>query len=154
MTSTSRVQQRAELVAYAANEDDDFDPVALTEFLGIDPTSVHRKGELLKGGRVRPFSAWMWSTADQVEVDTEVLIREVLDNFEPMAKVDEARGRFGLEFKMDVVIEMYGHLDIEPDGTTGAVVATPALYLSPGTLLRLTRLGCGLDIDTYVIAPE
>jgi hypothetical protein len=150
-----RVEQHAELVAFPANEVDDFDPDALTSSLGIAPTSVHRKGEVLRSRRIRPYSAWKWETARRVEPDTELLIHEVLATFEPVAaQLDEARNTFGLEFQVGVVISMYGSIQIEPDGTTGAVVSTPALYLSLGTLRRLANLGCALDIDTYVIAPE
>jgi hypothetical protein len=150
-----RVEQRAELVAYPANESDDFDPEAFTSLVGITPTTVYRKGEVLRSGRVRPYSAWMWETAERVEPDPELLIQEVLDTFEPVAaRLDEARNGFGVELQVGVVISTYGSIEIEPDGTTGAVVSTPALYLSPVTLHRLSELACALDIDTYVIAPE
>lgn len=150
-----RVEQRAELVAFPAAETDDFDPDAFTALLGIAPTKVYRKGEVLKSGRVRPFSAWICETADRVEHDTELLIQEVLDKFEVVAgELAEARAEWGLDIQIGLVISMFGSIQVEPDGTTGAVVSTPAVYLSPQTLSRLTELGCSLDIDTYVIAPE
>jgi hypothetical protein len=150
-----RVEQRAELVAYPTEETDDFDPDAFTELLDITPTKVYRRGEVLKNGRVRPYSAWMWETAERVEHDSELLIQEVLDTFEPVAaQLAEARAGWNLDFQVGLVISMYGSIEADPDGTSGAMVSTPALHLSPKTLRRLAELGCALDIDSYVIAPE
>jgi hypothetical protein len=150
-----RVEQRAELVAYPSEETGDFDPGALTKLLDITPTKVHRKGEVLRSGRVRPYSAWTWETAERVEHDSELLIQEVLDTFEPVAsQLAEARAAWSLDLQIGLVISMYGSIEADPGGTSGAVASTPALYLSPETLRRLTALGCALDIDTYVIAPE
>jgi hypothetical protein len=150
-----RVEQRAELVAYPTEETGDFDPDALTELLGITPTRVYRRGEGLKSGRVRPYSAWMWETAERVEHDSELLIQEVLDTFEPVAdELADARAGWSLDLRVGLVISMYGSIEADPDGTSGAMVSTPALYLSPETLRRLAELGCALDIDSYVIAPE
>ena len=150
-----RVEQRAELVAFPAQETDDFEPDAVSELLGITPTNVYRRGEVLRGGRVRPHSRWVWETAKRVEHDGELLIQEVLDTFEPLAdQLAEAQARWGLDVQVGLVISVYGTIQADPDGSSGAVVSTPALYMSPGTLRRLTELGCALEIDTYVIAPE
>jgi len=150
-----RVEQRAELVVYPERETDDFDPDAFSELLGFTPTTVYRRGEVLTSGRVRPYSAWMWTTPERVEHDSELLIQEVLDTFEPVAdELREARARWSLDVQVDLSISMYGSIEADPDGSSGAVVSTPAFYLSPETLRRLTGLGCALDIDHYVIAPE
>lgn len=150
-----RVEQRAELVTYPADETADFDPHGFTALIGIHPTSLYLKGEVMESGRTRPFSAWMYETADRVETDTEVVVQELLDKFEPVAReLREGRTRWGLDLQVGLVISMYGAIQIDPDGATGAVVATPALYFSPRTLARLTELGCSLDIDTYVVAPQ
>lgn len=155
MTSKTRVEQRAELVAYPATETDDFEPDAFSALLGIPPTTVYRRGEVLRSGRARPYSAWIWKTAERVEHDSELLIQEVLDIFEPLAgRLAEARAEWGLDVQVGLVISMYGSIESNPDGSSRAVVSTPALYLSPETLRRLAELGCALDIDTYVIAPE
>jgi hypothetical protein len=150
-----RVEQRAELVAFPADELDDFDPDALTESLGVRPTTVHRKGDVLESGRVRPFNMWMWETPERVEPDSEVLVREVLERFEPVAgRLAEAGTRWGLSFQVGLVISTYGSTGLEPEGTPGAVVPAPALYLSSETLRRLSALDCALDVDTYVVADE
>lgn len=150
-----RVEQRAELVAYPADESVDFDPHEFTALVGIHPTSIYLKGEVMQSGRTRPFSAWMYETVGRIEPDTEVVVQEVLDKFEPVApELREARTRWGLELQVGLVISMYGSIQIDPDGATGAVLATPALYFSPPTLGRLTELGCSVDIDTYVIAAQ
>jgi hypothetical protein len=155
VTSKTRVEQRAELVAYPANETGDFDPEAFSELLGIAPTTIYRRGEVLRSGRVRPYSAWIWKSAERVERDSDLLIQEVLDTFEPLAgQLAEARAGWGLDVQVGLVISVYGSIESDPDGSSGAVDSTPALYLSPETLRRLAELGCALDIDTYVIAPE
>jgi len=155
MTSEMRVEQRAELVAFPAVEGDDFEPDALSELLGITPTRIYRRGEVGSNGRVRPYSLWMWETPERVEHDSEVLIHEVLDTFEPLAgQLSQARSDWGLEFQIGLAISMHGSIEVDPDGTLDAVVSTQALYLSPETLRRLTALGCALDVDTHVIAPE
>jgi hypothetical protein len=155
VTSEKRVEQRAELVAFPAVEGNDFEPDALSGLLGITPTRTYRRGEVGRSGRVRPHSLWIWETPERVEHDSEVLIREVLETFEPLAgQLSEARSGWDLELQIGLVISMYGSIEVDPDGTSGAVVSTPALYLSPETLRRLTALGCALDVDTYVIAPE
>ena len=155
MTSEMRVEQRAELVVYPTEETDDFDPDALTALLGITPTKLYRRDEVLKTGRVRPFSAWMWETAERLEHDSERLVQEVLDTFEAVAvQLASARSGWGLDLQVGLVISMYGSIDMAPDGASGAVVSTPALYLSSQTLRRLSELGCSLDIGTYMITPE
>ena len=150
-----RVEQRAEMVVYPTEETDDFDPDALTALLGINPTKLYRKGEVLKSGRVRPFSAWMWETAERVEDDSERLVQEILDKFEAVAvQLATARSRWGLDLQVGLVISMYGSIQVDPDGASGAVISKPALYFSSQTLSRLSELGCSLDVDTYVSAPE
>src|SRR6476620_2928716 len=95
-----RVEQRAELVVYPTEETDDFDPDALTALLGITPTKLYRKDEVLKTGRVRPFSAWMWETAERLEHDSERLVQEVLDTFEAVAvQLASARSGWGLDLQ-------------------------------------------------------
>jgi hypothetical protein len=155
VTSEMRVEQRAEVVVYPTEETDDFDPDALTALLGITPTKLYRKGEVLESGRVRPFSAWMWETAERAERDSERLVQEILDKFEAVAiQLASARSRWGLDLQVGLVISMYGSIEVDPHGASGAAVSTPALYFSSQTLRRLSELGCSLDIDTYVCTPE
>jgi hypothetical protein len=150
-----RVEQRAQLVAYPTEETGDFDPDAFTELLDITPTKVYRRGEVLRSGRVRPYSAWMWETAERVEHDSELLIQEVLDTFEPVAgQLAEAQAGWNLDLQIGLVISMHGKIEEDPDDTSRVGVSTPGLYLSPDTLRRLAEIGCALDIDNYVIAPE
>ena len=100
MTSEMRVEQRAELVVYPTEETDDFDPDALTALLGITPTKLSRKDE-------------------------------VLNTFEAVAvQLASARAGWGLDLQVGLVISMYGSIDMAPDGASGAVVSTPALYFS------------------------
>lgn len=154
MTTDRRVRQRAQFVAFPALESGDFDPDALSRLLGLTPTRTRQRGTAGTSGRARPHSLWTWETPERVERDSEVLIREVLDTFEPLAaSLTEARSRWDLDLQIGLVVSTYGPTEVDPDGIRGAVVSTPGLYLSPETLRRVAALGCALEVDTYVVAP-
>ena len=155
VTTDRRVEQRAQFVAFPTLEADDFDPDALSGLLGLTPARTRQRGKAGMSGRVRPHSLWSWETPERVERDSEVLIREVLDTFEPLAaSLTEARSRWDLDLQIALVISTYGSAEGDPEGTRGAVVSGPALYLSPETQRRVSALGCALEVDTYVVAPE
>lgn len=152
--SQRRVEQRAELRIYGPAEGPDLDPDGLTRALGIEPHTVARRGDVLRSGRVRPCTVWWWQTPDRREVDSEVLVREVLDRFEPVAHVvREAAGTTKLDVVLGLIIYMIGEIQLEDD-EPWADVPTPALALSRETIERIGRLGCHLDVDQYVSAPD
>ncbi|MEV5966206.1 DUF4279 domain-containing protein [Kribbella sp. NPDC051952] len=152
---TPRVEQRAELRVYASDTGEDFDPESLTSLLGIIPSKVMRRGDVLRSGRVRDVTVWWWETPERVEWDSEALVLEVLDAFEPVAEqLAEAVRRWGLTLVIGLVTSMYGVIQADSDNEIGLDVATPALAFSAETLRRLGRLGASIDVDLYVIAPE
>lgn len=81
--SPRRVEQWAELRVYADAPDGDFDPDELTRRLDVEPTRRCRRGEVLRSGRVRGHSSWWWKTEERVTFDSESVVIEVLDHFEP-----------------------------------------------------------------------
>ena len=150
-----RVEQKAELRIYGTDVAEDFDPDTLTSLLGITPTKVWRQGDVLRSGRRRAATVWWWETRERVEWDSEALVLEVLEVFEPVAEqLAEARRRWGLTMQVGLVISMYGMIQTDPDNEIGVDVSTPALAFAMETLRRLVRLGASLDVDQYLIAPE
>jgi hypothetical protein len=62
-----RVEQRAELRIYGSETAEDFDPDSLTSLLGITPTTVWRRGDVLRFGRIRDAAVWWWETDVRAE---------------------------------------------------------------------------------------
>jgi hypothetical protein len=154
MTPGSRVEQSAELRIYGATDGPDFDPDELTTRLGVVPHSIRRRGEPGRNGRVARCSSWQWSTPQRIEFDSEVLVREVLDTFDPAdTELARVRTTWGLELVLGLVVHMYGAA-VTDEGESWTEIPTPGLALSLETLQRLTRRGCDLDIDQYVHAPR
>ena len=59
---------------------DDFDPNAVTRFLGIEPTSIKCKGKNVYG-RVTKYSSWQFSTKNIVNeyIDIFEMTRNIID---------------------------------------------------------------------------
>ncbi|MFG1911667.1 DUF4279 domain-containing protein [Kribbella sp. NPDC048928] len=155
MIRRPRVEQLAELRIRGMNTSEDFDPDSLTSLLDVSPTKVWRQGDALRSGRIHRATVWWWEGRERVERDSEALVLEVLDVFEPVAEqLAEAIRRWGLTVEIGLVISMYGVVRTDSDNEIGVDLSTPALAFSAETLRRLVRLGATLDIDQYVIAPE
>lgn len=150
---TRRVEQLAELIIHS--EDDGFDPELVTQILGLTPASSQRKGERLRSGRTRDWSAWCWQTPQLVEVDSEVLVRLVLDRFEAVSdRLQDVRSRWDVTVQVGLVVHCYGTLHSDADDGVWADVPTPSLSFESGTVRRLVALDASLDIDEYISVPE
>lgn len=127
--------------------DDDFDPDEITRRLGVTPRRIARRGEPPKHtGRLNEISAWLWATPERDERDSEVLVLEVLEMFEPVAgTLAQIRSERGLDLTVGLVIHMF-----EEQAAGGGWVPTPALSFDARTVSRLAALGCHLDFDLYV----
>lgn len=148
------VVQRGELRVYDRSDRRSFDPAELTRLLGITPSRTWRRGEALRSGRTRTHTVWWWETPERAGPDSEALVREVLDTFEPVVDaLVNASADWGLELVLGLVIHMNGTIEID-NGSPWADVPTPGLALSLETVERLARLRCHLDVDQYVSAPE
>ena len=143
------VEQRAELRVYGSESGHDFDPDDLTALLAIAPHTVWRRGESLRSGRTRPATVWWWQSETQVDPDSELLVKQVLDTFEPVAdRLDDAKARWGLKLEIGLVVSMFlAKRGAEPAHT---FAATPSMAFTHETLSRLTRFGASLDADLYV----
>lgn len=152
--SQRRIEQRAELCVYGPTEGPDLDTEGLTRDLGFEPHMVARRGDVLRSGRVRPCTLWLWQTQERQEVDSEALVCEVLDRFEPVAAqvIEQARAAVEVDVVLGLIVYMIGDINTE-DEAPWADVPTPALALSRQTIARMAKLGCHLDVDQYV-SPE
>ena len=97
---------------------------------------------------------WWWQSPDSVDRDSEVLVRQVLDRFEPVVEdLLRLRDQWDLEIQLGLVVWMNGSLETAEDGHVYGNVPTPALAFSKETVARLARLNCGFDVDLYVSVP-
>ena len=131
---------------YIALRGDNFDPNAITSFLGVDPTSTTRKGERVPG-KVPRHNTW--------KLSTERIVHDYIDVYDLSASVvslmygkevllAEARVRFDATIVLQVVLYFVENDDIP----------TPAIGFSVETLSFLAKVGASIDIDTYRIGPE
>ncbi len=126
---------------YFALDGDDFEPDELTEFLGIQPTSVRRKGERIRG-RIPKISSWELSTekvvndyVDVFEMASDVVKR--LKSKEPL--IIEAKNRFNVTPRLEVVLCF----------SMNEEHSTPAIGFEIETVEFLGAVGAFVDIDTY-----
>ncbi len=116
---------------------DNFDPNAVTEIIGIEPTETTRKGN------PRPkYSSWRFSTGkikDDV-VDVYEMSSSLIKTLNPYAeKIVEAKNAFNLEAVLEVVLTI----------TVDDSKSTPAIGFDSDVLAFLSRIGATIDIDTY-----
>ena len=126
---------------YFSLDGDDFDPDELTEFLGIKPTSIKRKGYKISG-HVPRMNSWALST--------ENIVNDHIDVFEM------ARGLINcLKSKKDLIIEAKEHFNVSPRFevvlwlSMDEDVSTPAIGFEVDTIKFLGDVGAFVDIDTY-----
>ncbi|KYH44062.1 hypothetical protein AZH51_04790 [Branchiibius sp. NY16-3462-2] len=105
--------------------------------------------------RTYPASAWCWITAKSSTADSETVIIDLLDTFEPVRQaLLRASAERDLSVQINLVISMYGEVVVGGDGQSWIDIPTPALGLSVETLRRLASFDCGLDVDQYIIPPD
>src|SRR5690349_1935136 len=82
------IEQYVYLFVEGRDEGPDWLPEELTAALDVEPTEVRRKGEMDSSGR-RPArrSTWKLGTERTDEVDTDLLVRSVLDQVVDRAEV-------------------------------------------------------------------
>ena len=126
---------------YFALDGDDFNPDELTEFLGIVPTSVMRKGSKIPN-KIPRTSSWQLSTDNVVGecVDVFEMSMEVINKLK--AKKDliiEAKERFNLSPRFEVVLWF----------SMNEEHSTPAIGFEVEVVKFLGAIGAVIDIDTY-----
>ena len=69
---------------YFAFDGNNFDPDAVTEFLGVDPTLTKYKGEIVSG-RIIKNSSWQLSTNNIIDeyIDIFEMTRNIVNQLKP-----------------------------------------------------------------------
>jgi len=126
---------------YFSLDGDDFDPDEVTRLLGIEPTSVGRKGSKIPG-KIPKFNSWRLSTKNVVDecLDIYDLAKEIADQLEPKtAEIVGAIEQFGLSSRLQVVLEF----------SVNEEHSTPAIGFYKETVKFIADVGAFIDIDTY-----
>jgi hypothetical protein len=114
------------------------EPEQITNVLGIEPAAFWRVGEPKPGGGpIQPLAGWRLNTPLPGSIDFDEMAAALLALL-PRERPSEARAQEWL-MQLTYVVEL-SH-------------ATPAMYLEPETLERLSKLRAALDIDMYVFTP-
>lgn len=126
---------------YFALDGDDFEPDEVTDFLGIQPTSVRRKGERIPG-QIPKMSSWELSTEKVVNdyVDVFAMASDVVKRLKTKKSlIIESKKKFKLTPRLEVVLCF----------SMNEEHSTPAIGFEIETVEFLGAVGAFVDIDTY-----
>lgn len=126
---------------YFALDGDDFDPDEVTEFLGIKPTSIKRKGSKVPG-RIPKMNSWQLSTENIVNdhIDVFEMSTEIVAKLKPKKElIMEAKKKFNVSPRFEVVLWF----------SMNEEHSTPAIGFEVETVEFLGEIGAFVDIDTY-----
>ena len=126
---------------YFALDGDDFNPDDVTQILGIEPTSVLRKGSKIPN-KLPVKSSWELSTENIVNefVDVFAMAESVVEQLKPLkSKILEVIEKFNLVPRLEVVLWF----------AVKSEHSTPAIGFEPETIKFLGEIGAFIDIDTY-----
>ncbi len=126
---------------YFSLDGDDFDPDDMTEFLGLEPTSIERKGEKVPG-RIPKMNSWMISTENIVDdnIDIYEMTTAIVNKLKSKKKlIIEAKSRFNVSPRLEVVLWFSANEEH----------STPAIGFEIDTVKFLGEVGAFIDIDTY-----
>lgn len=91
---------------YFALDGDDFDPDEVTNFLGIEPTSIRRKGSKIPG-KIPKMNSWELSTENIVNdyFDVFEMSSEIVSKLKPKTDlIVQAKKRFNALPRFEVVL--------------------------------------------------
>lgn len=126
---------------YFALDASDFDPDELTQFLGIEPTSIKRKGERIPNLVPKNYS-WILSTENVVNnyIDVSKMATSIIDQLKPKKQlILDAITKYKLYPRFEVVL----WISINQEHST------PAIGFEIETVKFLGEIGAFIDIDTY-----
>ena len=126
---------------YFALYGDDFDPDEMTEYLGIEPTSVEHKGSRIPEKFPRTNS-WELSTSEVVSeyIDVFDMATEVVNQLKHKKNlIIKAKKKFKVSPKLAVVLMLSMNKDH----------SLPAIGFEVETIEFLGEIGDFIDIDTY-----
>lgn len=126
---------------YFALDGDDFDPDVLTDFLGMEPTSIMRKGSRVPC-KVPAKNSWSISSKNIVNeyIDIFAMAASIVEKLMPKKSlIIEAIEKFNLVPRLEVVLWF----------SMNEECSTPAIGFEPETIRFLAEVGAFIDIDTY-----
>ena len=130
-----------ECYVYFALDGESFEPNDVTNHLGIQPTSVMRKGEKIPN-KLPVFSSWQLSTENVINeiIDVDELASKVIQVLEPKVElINEIKSKLNLTCRLEVVLCI----------TTDDSQSTPAVGFEAKNIKFLANIGANIDIDTY-----
>lgn len=119
-----------------------FDHRALTEFIGLGPTSAWNRGEKDVERDLPKCSLWEYSTARVVEeMDVHALAEWLVEQLEPYEeKIKAAIQQWQLASVLQVVLRI----------SMDEQLSTPAIGFSPRVIRFAGNVGAAVDIDAYL----
>lgn len=126
---------------YFALDGDDFDPDEITEFLGLKPTNIRRKGSRVSGKSPK-VNSWELSTEQVIDqyIDIFEMSSQIVDLLKPkLGLIIEAKNRFKVEPRFQIVLTF----------SINEEHSTPAIGFEVETTEFLGAIGAFVDIDTY-----
>ena len=126
---------------YFALDGDDFDPDEVTDFLGIEPTSIMRKGSNVPG-RIPRMNSW--------ELSTDNIVNDYIDVFEMSTEIIKK-----LKSKKELILQAKERFNVLPRFevvlwfSMNEEHSTPAIGFEVETVNFLGEIGAFVDIDTY-----
>ncbi|MDG9671039.1 DUF4279 domain-containing protein [Hahella sp. CR1] len=126
---------------YFALDGDDFDPDKVTEFLGIEPTSITRKGSKVPGILPR-INSW--------ELSTENIVNNYIDIYEMSAEiVNKIKPKKNLILQAKEIFNVSPRLEVVLWISMNEEHSTPAIGFDAETIGFLGEIGAFVDIDAY-----
>ncbi len=126
---------------YFALDGDDFDPDDVTVFLGIEPTSIKRKGAKVPGIIPR-MNSW--------ELSTDNIVDEHIDVFKMSTEiVNRLKGKKDLILQAKDIFNVLPRFEVVLWFSNNEEHSTPAIGFEVETVEFLGEIGAFVDIDTY-----
>jgi hypothetical protein len=114
-----------------------FDSELITTEMGIDPTMVIRKKDI-----VPKSTSWKYKIEIGNEINLEIHIEKLIDIFEPKIEIiNRLKKEFNLETRLQFVID----IDINPD------TSTPYFGLNKRTINFLGKTETEVNFDLYKV---
>lgn len=131
-----------EAEVYFALYGSEFDPEEATRSIGIEPTTIKRKGE----PKTRKHSFWQISSGriEGDRIDIYEMSSALVAHLAPLAeKIASTRQLLGLNAILEVVLWIF----------TDESKSMPAIGFDHEVISFLTEVGASIDVDTYRNAP-
>ena len=126
-------------IAFTGKDDiDDFPVEIVTKMLGVQPTTILRKGERINDVHTRSFTSWQYKSEVLETLDVDDVLLPILNVFQDKTDlINRLKEELNLNAIIRLVITMI-------DGYT------PGLVISPEFSRFASAINAFIDIDMYV----